>query len=111
MSSPLTNAEKLQVFNQDRSVGSTYADHTALLNPSAGGRFAREATTTIVKGGPDYPRIPGPWSEPCPSGDEPSLGYAIGPAPDLGEPPCVPTCADTRHNPAPQIERTFRRRI
>jgi hypothetical protein len=92
--SMLTKDEKLRVFNNDRSVrdGSTYADHAAAV-PTPGGRFAsHQAPPTIIKGGPDYPQISGgPWSEPCPTGDEPPLGYSVSAAPDLGEPLPTPT--------------------
>ena len=42
MASNLTKEERLAVHQNDLSVraGSTLADHTALANPPAGGRFA-----------------------------------------------------------------------
>jgi hypothetical protein len=85
--SMLTKDEKLRVFNNDRSVreGSAYADHTDLISPTAGGRFApHSAPPTTVKGGPDYPPIPsGPWGEPDPVGIEPSLGVDINASVDI----------------------------
>src|SRR6516165_12349684 len=87
---PEEKAERIRVLLQDKSArdGTTYAQRAATdvdLNP--GGRFATyRAPATVVKGGPDYPRIPsGPWSEPDPTGIEPPLGVS-GDAVDIGEP-------------------------
>jgi hypothetical protein len=130
MSSMLTDKEKLQVFNQDRSIGTTYADHTAIANPSPGGRFASHSSPpTIVKGGPDYPRISGPWSEPDPTGIEPPTNYRIDEMEPIGGPPEVsqstpvdctmdalarevePSSAAPSRAYATQVEPTFRRRV
>jgi hypothetical protein len=67
MASNLTKEERLAVHQNDLSVraGSTLADHTALANPPAGGRFAPHSPKpTIVKGAHDYPKQPphSPWS-------------------------------------------------
>jgi hypothetical protein len=81
MTSLLSKDEKLAVFENDRSVrsGSTLADHTALANPPAGGRFAKHSgEPTIVKSAQDYPNQPphSPWSsDPVPK--EPALGIDI----------------------------------
>jgi hypothetical protein len=85
--SMLTKDEKLQVFNNDRSVrdGSTYADHTALISPTAGGRFvSHSAPPTVVKSGQEYPRQPvgSPWHD-DPVGIEPSLGVDINASVDI----------------------------
>jgi len=75
--SMLTKGEKLAVFKQDLSrEGSTYADHAATADTS-GGRFANLSKPTIVKGGPDYPKLPsGPWRcDPVP--DEPPLNIDV----------------------------------
>lgn len=56
--------------------------HTGL----AGGRFAKpsqaEPLTVAI-----YPRPPsGPWAAPCPSGDEPPLGYDVNEPIDVNAP-------------------------
>jgi hypothetical protein len=114
----LSKAEKLQVFNQDRSIGSSYADHTALINPSAGGRFAREATTTVVKSGQEYPAQPpnSYWHhDPVPR-EEP-YGVDVNAMEPIGGPPETVAARDVETSSlarssayATQVEPTFRRR-
>jgi len=87
-------AERIRVLLQDKSArdGTTFAERAAATaNDERGGRFATyRAPATVVKGGPDYPRIPsGPWSEPDPTGIEPPLGVSVD-AVDIGEPSSAP---------------------
>jgi hypothetical protein len=105
-----TQAERLRVLLQDAS---TYAAHTAV--DQAGGRFAVQSKTAVTGSRPvqQWPTIPsGPWSGPCPSGQEPPTGYDY--AVDLGEPLSAPKGAPTpiegsvSVNPEPQL---FRRRV
>ena len=72
--SPLTKEEKLQVFNNDRSV---YLHHAQAAANDAGGRFKKELEARVT-GVPEYPRQPShsPWAnDPVP--DEPPLGFEI----------------------------------
>ena len=81
MTSPLSKDEKLAVHQNDLSVrsGSTLADHTALANPEAGGRFAPHSPKpTVIRSAHDYPKQPphSPWaSDPVPI--EPPLGVDV----------------------------------
>jgi hypothetical protein len=77
--SPLTQQEKLDVFNNDRSVrSSTYLHHAQAAANDAGGRFKKELEARVT-GVPQYPKLPtnNPWSEPDPVPDEPPLGYSV----------------------------------
>ena len=111
----LTKEEKLEVFNQDRSVGSTYADHAA---PTPGGRFAsHQPSPTVIKSGHDYPRQPvgSPWrSDPVP--DLLPLGQDINEMPQ--EQGCGPEERGDYPSPDPAAEPTpnlppaiFKRRV
>jgi hypothetical protein len=74
--SPLTKEEKLQIFNNDRSV---YLHHAqAAANDVGGGRFKKELETRVT-GVPEYPKLPtnNPWSQADPVPDEPPLGYSV----------------------------------
>jgi hypothetical protein len=108
---------------QDRRVGTTYSAMTGVVNPSAGGRFAREALPTVITSGQQYPRQPpnSPWAyDPVPR-EEP-LGVDVNAMEPLGGPPergdnPSPNAAEpslftlsragTRHAGA----RTFKRRV
>jgi hypothetical protein len=111
---------KREMLSQDRKANTYFEQASATMGQELGGRFQHLARgqQQVVGSTPNaYPRIPsGPWSEPCPTGIEPPLGYSLSAAPDLGEPSLAQSCVPTRHDPAPtpQIERepkTFRRRF
>jgi len=82
----MSTKEKVQeegrsVMRQDYSArtGSTFLDHTALVDPAPGGRFARQEhlKPQIIKGGPgDYPAGSNGWSGKREM-DEPPLGYSV----------------------------------
>jgi hypothetical protein len=74
--STLTKDEKLQVFNNDRSV-SSYADHAQADANDAGGRFKKLQETRVTP--VEYPKLPAssPWSQPDQVPTEPPLGYSI----------------------------------
>jgi hypothetical protein len=96
-------AERIRVLLQDKSArdGTTYAERAAATaNDERGGRFAGyQSPAAVVKGGPDYPRIPsGPWSEPDPTGQEPSLGYSVDQLEGSVSPP-VQSDADPSFSP------------
>jgi hypothetical protein len=120
-------AERIRELLQDISArnGTTFADLTAVVNPTPGGRFAsREAPATIVKGGPDYPRQPASsyWHTDV-VGPEPSLGFSINdmPAPEGFNPPEIVAAQDVEPSSAVEcrgttrqdgvLPKTFRRRF
>jgi hypothetical protein len=90
-------AERIRELLQDMSA-STYADHTAVVNPTPGGRFAH--LSKEQQAGPSaYPKMySGPWAQPDPSGIEPPLGYSVNDLPpEQGfNPPPAPINPDVR---------------
>jgi hypothetical protein len=64
--------EKLQIFNNDRRVATTYHQIAQAADAELDGRFKQEPRV------PEYPKLPAhsPWSQPDPN-VEPPLGYRI----------------------------------
>jgi|SRR6516165_7983731 hypothetical protein len=74
-----SQAERRAMLKQDRA--STFFARAMASMGEELGRYSHLGKEQVVTGSkpvPQFPRIPsGPWSEPCPSGTSPPLGYSV----------------------------------
>jgi hypothetical protein len=83
-----SQSERREILRNDRLARSTYLDHAiARAEDEAGGRFAKQAPTTVT-GGPQYPRQPAgsPWSQGHVVGPEAPLGFSVDAIEPVGTP-------------------------
>jgi hypothetical protein len=83
-----SQSERKATLNSDKAQHSTYHQRAISEAGQELGRFSKEQVITGSRSVPQYPRQHGtPWSEPDPSGTEPSLGYSVDAMEPIGGQP------------------------
>jgi hypothetical protein len=94
----ITQEQRARLLREERSINTRAAMHS-LLDPSAGGRFAKEVKADFTVGRDEavhYPRLPsGPWGSGPQVGVEPPLGFSVNDLEPTGELHELQHCAAT----------------
>jgi hypothetical protein len=114
---PTTQEQRARILEDERRTN-TRAAMQAMLDPSLGGRFAKEVKADFTVGNSprvEYPRLPsGPWGNGPQVPDEPALGFSVNDLEPTGEtfevehsvetaPAASPPGQRTDADPSPQI--------